>query len=347
MAGVKYKSGSSWVDMENSGRIKEKVNGKWDSKAAKVFKKSGSKWVQLYPSVEVATSVTLTGTGLDYINATSTNWKKTNTARQGQYSSYGQCVGWLGIRGSQVPNYQYITQVTSVTVDYERYGIGSWGSGTPLVISETSKTSKSTGGSSHYSSLSRTMKSDGNMATCSSSQGYKTGTVTFNKQLTNIMNWIKSGKYLVVGGSGAAYAGTRKFVMKISYKYKVSKSIDEFGQEEYYYLPDEKGKFLDSGVPISDKDKLHILGAENPTFVNSTNIYYDEDVKALRIYCDIYNIKSEEKVEFSLDGEIWHNMTQEENSTSYSLSIHDFSLSEHIDKAHIRFSEEKVVTIIT
>ena len=93
-APVKKWNGSAWVD-------------------AKVQKWNGSAWTQLYPETAVTTSKTISSTSFNTYR--DSKWLNTNTARQGVYSSYGSCMGYLGLNAANFPGSGSITSIGSAT----------------------------------------------------------------------------------------------------------------------------------------------------------------------------------------------------------------------------------------
>lgn len=180
---TKKYNGSAWV----TAPVK-----KWNGSAwvdAKVMKWTGSAWSQLYPETAVTTSKTLSSTSFNTYRQS--KWLNTNTARQGVYSSYGSCMGYLGLNAANIAGSGSITSIGSATFTGVRGGAGSYNNNQTLRFHRNNGAPSSTPGTP-TGQFNATTGGPGSGKTSSNRA------ITMSSEVTNWANQVGSKPYLYI-----------------------------------------------------------------------------------------------------------------------------------------------------
>ena len=236
MAGVKYYNGDNnggWRDFENFPTIIKKYNGTtWvdgtSSLSPKIFKWDGEKQIQLYPRVQGLATKTWVGSNLCYTNnKNGSTWLK-GEAKGGSWDVYNTYTGWLGIAGTGWTGGTAET-IENVECTYTRHGVGYWEKGLKIPLCLSVLASPTGSYLSAHNTKGGVFYSDTEMAVVSKSDGYVSGTTTFNNALAKrrLLDFLNSGKKLVVGydNTGGDYVSISAFSISITYTYPTTYAL--------------------------------------------------------------------------------------------------------------------------
>lgn len=356
---TKKYNGSAWV----TAPVK-----KWNGSAwvdARVQKWTGSAWTQLYPETAVTTSKTISSTSFNTYR--DSKWLNTNTARQGVYSSYGSCMGYLGLNAANFPGSGSITSIGSATFTGVRGGAGSYNSNQTLRFHRNNGAPSSTPGTP-TGQFNATTGGPGSGKTMSNRA------ITMSSEVVNWANQVGSKPYLYVYSTSTSdyadiqtscsitlnnYIYTAKTIAFESEKaipllmtadmYKATKN-----REPYYSMTvyeDEVNMTLEEIIQrrvdgiVEDIPYDSIIQAPDiKPWTRNYEVYESNTLsldKQLFVKVEIFNMGMDDEAQYSLDGEEWFTLIGEDAEDDYLYGKLPSEFNKYRDFIHVRIIDKK------
>lgn len=356
---TKKYNGSAWV----TAPVK-----KWNGSAwvdAKVQKWTGSAWSQLYPETAVTTSKTISSTSFNTYR--DSKWLNTNTARQGVYSSYGSCMGYLGLNAANFPGSGSITSIGSATFTGVRGGAGSYNSNQTLRFHRNNGAPSSTPGTP-TGQFNATTGGPGSGKTMSNRA------ITMSSEVVNWANQVGSKPYLYVYSTSTSdyadiqtscsitlnnYIYTAKTIAFESEKaipllmtadmYKATKN-----REPYYSMTvyeDEVNMTLEEIIQrrvdgiVEDIPYDSIIQAPDiKPWTRNYEVYESNTLsldKQLFVKVEVFNMGMDDEAQYSLDGEEWFTLIGEDAEDDYLYGKLPSDFNKYKDFIFVRIIDKK------
>lgn len=349
---TKKYNGSSWV----TAPVKKWNGSSWVD--ATVKKWSGSAWVQIYPETSVTTNKTLSSTSFNTYRSSS--WLNTGTARQGVYSTYGACMGYLGVSAGSLTGTGSISSISSASITAVRGAAGSYNNNQTLRFYRNNGAPSSTPGTP-TGEFNATTNAPGSGKTMSNRP------ITINAEVKNWANQVGSKPYLYIYSTSTTdYADIQtSFSITLNYTYGatmltyaekdaqpmlISKDMYkmETGKDPYYSVLVHKGEENMSLEEIIKRREDGICEhisfdsiAENNEIKPWTREYeveYDKETETCKAKIEVFNMGMQDEVQYSLDKEEWNTMYNINATTQY----HEAELPKDFN----RFSDFVFVRVI-
>lgn len=356
---TKKYNGSAWV----TAPVK-----KWNGSAwvdAKVQKWTGSAWTQLYPETAVTTSKTISSTSFNTYR--DSKWLNTNTARQGVYSSYGSCMGYLGLNAANFPGSGSITSIGSATFTGVRGGAGSYNSNQTLRFHRNNGAPSSTPGTP-TGQFNATTGGPGSGKTMSNRA------ITMSSEVVNWANQVGSKPYLYVYSTSTSdyadiqtscsitlnnYIYTAKTIAFESEKaipllmtadmYKATKNREPYHSMTVY--EDEVNMTLEEIIQrrvdgiVEDIPYDSIIQAPDiKPWTRNYEVYESNTLsldKQLFVKVEIFNMGMDDEAQYSLDGEEWFTLIGEDAEDDYLYGKLPSEFNKYRDFIHVRIIDKK------
>lgn len=364
---TKKYNGSAWV----TAPVK-----KWNGSAwvdAKVSKWNGSTWVQLYPETSVTRSQTLTSGSFNTWRGS--KWLNTGTARQGEYSSYGPCAGFLGVNAGNFTGSGNITSISSAKFSGTRGSAGSYNNNQTLYFYR-SNVSSGSAANSWTGQFTGTTGGPGAGKTMSNRA------ISVNAETKNWANKVNSKPYLYIYATGTSnYADIENtFSVTLDYTYAarmvtfeakdaVALNVSPYtyrevtGRNPYCSMvihEDEENMTLEEiirrredGVveAINDDDVIDV--PETVPWTREYEIFKDENAKDKslksrnKIKIEVFNMDMDDEAQFSLDGVEWFTLMSENAEDNYLYGDLPLDFNEYRDFVYVRVIDKKKEVIHT
>lgn len=356
---TKKYNGSAWV----TAPVK-----KWNGSAwvdARVQKWTGSAWTQLYPETAVTTSKTISSTSFNTYR--DSKWLNTNTARQGVYSSYGSCMGYLGLNAANFPGSGSITSIGSATFTGVRGGAGSYNSNQTLRFHRNNGAPSSTPGTP-TGQFNATTGGPGSGKTMSNRA------ITMSSEVVNWANQVGSKPYLYVYSTSTSdyadiqtscsitlnnYIYTAKTIAFESEKaipllmtadmYKATKNREPYHSMTVY--EDEVNMTLEEIIQrrvdgiVEDIPYDSIIQAPDiKPWTRNYEVYESNTLsldKQLFVKVEIFNMGMDDEAQYSLDGEEWFTLIGEDAEDDYLYGKLPSEFNKYRDFIHVRIIDKK------
>lgn len=356
---TKKYNGSAWV----TAPVK-----KWNGSAwvdAKVQKWTGSAWTQLYPETAVTTSKTISSTSFNTYR--DSKWLNTNTARQGVYSSYGSCMGYLGLNAANFPGSGSITSIGSATFTGVRGGAGSYNSNQTLRFHRNNGAPSSTPGTP-TGQFNATTGGPGSGKTMSNRA------ITMSSEVVNWANQVGSKPYLYVYSTSTSdyadiqtscsmtlnnYIYTAKTIAFESEKaipllmtadmYKATKNREPYHSMTVY--EDEVNMTLEEIIQrrvdgiVEDIPYDSIIQAPDiKPWTRNYEVYESNTLsldKQLFVKVEIFNMGMDDEAQYSLDGEEWFTLIGEDAEDDYLYGKLPSDFNKYKDFIFVRIIDKK------
>ena len=345
-APVKKWNGSAWVD-------------------ARVQKWTGSAWTQLYPETAVTTSKTISSTSFNTYR--DSKWLNTNTARQGVYSSYGSCMGYLGLNAANFPGSGSITSIGSATFTGVRGGAGSYNSNQTLRFHRNNGAPSSTPGTP-TGQFNATTGGPGSGKTMSNRA------ITMSSEVVNWANQVGSKPYLYVYSTSTSdyadiqtscsitlnnYIYTAKTIAFESEKaipllmtadmYKATKNREPYHSMTVY--EDEVNMTLEEIIQrrvdgiVEDIPYDSIIQAPDiKPWTRNYEVYESNTLsldKQLFVKVEVFNMGMDDEAQYSLDGEEWFTLIGEDAEDDYLYGKLPSDFNKYKDFIFVRIIDKK------
>lgn len=356
---TKKYNGSAWV----TAPVK-----KWNGSAwvdARVQKWTGSAWTQLYPETAVTTSKTISSTSFNTYR--DSKWLNTNTARQGVYSSYGSCMGYLGLNAANFPGSGSITSIGSATFTGVRGGAGSYNSNQTLRFHRNNGAPSSTPGTP-TGQFNATTGGPGSGKTMSNRA------ITMSSEVVNWANQVGSKPYLYVYSTSTSdyadiqtscsitlnnYIYTAKTIAFESEKaipllmtadmYKATKNREPYHSMTVY--EDEVNMTLEEIIQrrvdgiVEDIPYDSIIQAPDiKPWTRNYEVYESNTLsldKQLFVKVEVFNMGMDDEAQYSLDGEEWFTLIGEDAEDDYLYGKLPSEFNKYRDFIHVRIIDKK------
>lgn len=356
---TKKYNGSAWV----TAPVK-----KWNGSAwvdAKVQKWTGSAWSQLYPETAVTTSKTISSTSFNTYR--DSKWLNTNTARQGVYSSYGSCMGYLGLNAANFPGSGSITSIGSATFTGVRGGAGSYNSNQTLRFHRNNGAPSSTPGTP-TGQFNATTGGPGSGKTMSNRA------ITMSSEVVNWVNQVGSKPYLYVYSTSTSdyadiqtscsitlnnYIYTAKTIAFESEKaipllmtadmYKATKNREPYHSMTVY--EDEVNMTLEEIIQrrvdgiVEDIPYDSIIQAPDiKPWTRNYEVYESNTLsldKQLFVKVEVFNMGMDDEAQYSLDGEEWFTLIGEDAEDDYLYGKLPSDFNKYKDFIFVRIIDKK------
>lgn len=356
---TKKYNGSAWV----TAPVK-----KWNGSAwvdAKVMKWTGSAWSQLYPETAVTTSKTLSSTSFNTYRQS--KWLNTNTARQGVYSSYGSCMGYLGLNAANIAGSGSITSISSATFTGVRGGAGSYNNNQTLRFHRNNGAPSSTPGTP-TGQFNATTGGPGSGKTMSNRA------ITMSSEVTNWANQVGSKPYLYVYSTSTSdyadiqtscsitlnnYVYTAKTIAFESekaipllmtadmYRETMNKepyhSMTVYENEIDMTLEEIIQRRVDGIVEDIPYDSI-IQAPEIKPWTRNYEVYESNTFslnKQLFVKVEVFNMDMNDEAQYSLDGEEWFTLYSEDVNSDYLIAELPKDFNKYKDFIYIRIIDKK------
>lgn len=349
---TKKYNGSSWV----TAPVKKWNGSSWVD--AKVMKWSGSAWVQIYPETSVSTSKTLSSTSFNTYR--DSKWLNTSTARQGVYSSYGACMGYLGISASNLTGTGSISSISSASFTGVRGAAGYYNNDQTLRFYRNNGAPSSTPGTP-------TGQFNGTTGGPGSGKTMSNRAITVNAETTNWANQVGSKPYLYIYSTSTSDYGDiqTSFSITLNYTYTakmltytekdaqpILMSRDmyklETGKDPYCSILVHEGeenmsleeiiKRREDGIAEEISFDSIIENYEAKPWTREYDVEYDKETETCKAKIEVFNMGMHDEVQYSLDKEEWNTMYNINATTQY----HEAELPKDFN----RFSDFVFVRVI-
>lgn len=362
---TKKYNGSAWV----TAPVK-----KWNGSAwvdAKVMKWTGSAWSQLYPETAVTTSKTLSSTSFNTYRQS--KWLNTNTARQGVYSSYGSCMGYLGLNAANIAGSGSITSIGSATFTGVRGGAGSYNSNQTLRFHRNNGAPSSTPGTP-TGQFNATTGGPGSGKTMSNRA------ITMSSEVTNWANQVGSKPYLYIYSTSTSdyadiqtscsitlnnYVYTAKTIAFESekaipllmtadmYRETMNKepyhSMTVYENEIDMTLEEIIQRRVDGIVEDIPYDSI-IQAPEIKPWTRNYEVYESNTFslnKQLFVKVEVFNMDMNDEAQYSLDGEKWFTLYSEDVNSDYLIAELPKDFNKYRDFVYVRVIDKEKEIIHT
>lgn len=362
---TKKYNGSAWV----TAPVK-----KWNGSAwvdAKVMKWTGSAWSQLYPETAVTTSKTLSSTSFNTYRQS--KWLNTNTARQGVYSSYGSCMGYLGLNAANIAGSGSITSIGSATFTGVRGGAGSYNSNQTLRFHRNNGAPSSTPGTP-TGQFNATTGGPGSGKTMSNRA------ITMSSEVTNWANQVGSKPYLYIYSTSTSdyadiqtscsitlnnYVYTAKTIAFESekaipllmtadmYRETMNKepyhSMTVYENEIDMTLEEIIQRRVDGIVEDIPYDSI-IQAPEIKPWTRNYEVYESNTFslnKQLFVKVEVFNMDMNDEAQYSLDGEEWFTLYSEDVNSDYLIAELPKDFNKYRDFIYVRVIDKEKEIIHT
>lgn len=362
---TKKYNGSAWV----TAPVK-----KWNGSAwvdAKVMKWTGSAWSQLYPETAVTTSKTLSSTSFNTYRQS--KWLNTNTARQGVYSSYGSCMGYLGLNAANIAGSGSITSIGSATFTGVRGGAGSYNNNQTLRFHRNNGAPSSTPGTP-TGQFNATTGGPGSGKTMSNRA------ITMNSEVTNWANQVGSKPYLYVYSTSSSdyadiqtscsitlnnYVYTAKTIAFESekaipllmtadmYRETMNKepyhSMTVYENEIDMTLEEIIQRRVDGIVEDIPYDSI-IQAPEIKPWTRNYEVYESNTFslnKQLFVKVEVFNMDMNDEAQYSLDGEEWFTLYGTDVNSDYLIAELPKDFNKYRDFIYVRVIDKEKEIIHT
>lgn len=362
---TKKYNGSAWV----TAPVK-----KWNGSAwvdAKVMKWTGSAWSQLYPETAVTTSKTLSSTSFNTYRQS--KWLNTNTARQGVYSSYGSCMGYLGLNAANIAGSGSITSIGSATFTGVRGGAGSYNNNQTLRFHRNNGAPSSTPGTP-TGQFNATTGGPGSGKTMSNRA------ITMSSEVTNWANQVGSKPYLYIYSTSTSdyadiqtscsitlnnYVYTAKTIAFESekaipllmtadmYRETMNKepyhSMTVYENEIDMTLEEIIQRRVDGIVEDIPYDSI-IQAPEIKPWTRNYEVYESNTFslnKQLFVKVEVFNMDMNDEAQYSLDGEEWFTLYSEDVNSDYLIAELPKDFNKYRDFIYVRVIDKEKEIIHT
>lgn len=362
---TKKYNGSAWV----TAPVK-----KWNGSAwvdAKVMKWTGSAWSQLYPETAVTTSKTLSSTSFNTYRQS--KWLNTNTARQGVYSSYGSCMGYLGLNAANIAGSGSITSIGSATFTGVRGGAGSYNNNQTLRFHRNNGAPSSTPGTP-TGQFNATTGGPGSGKTMSNRA------ITMSSEVTNWANQVGSKPYLYIYSTSTSdyadiqtscsitlnnYVYTAKTIAFESekaipllmtadmYRETMNKepyhSMTVYENEIDMTLEEIIQRRVDGIVEDIPYDSI-IQAPEIKPWTRNYEVYESNTFslnKQLFVKVEVFNMDMNDEAQYSLDGEEWFTLYSEDVNSDYLIAELPKDFNKYRDFVYVRVIDKEKEIIHT
>lgn len=362
---TKKYNGSAWV----TAPVK-----KWNGSAwvdAKVMKWTGSAWSQLYPETAVTTSKTISSTSFNTYRGS--KWLNTNTARQGAYSSYGSCMGYLGLNAANITGSGNISSIGSATFTGVRGGAGSYNNNQTLRFYRNNGAPSSTPGTP-TGQFNATTGGPGSGKTMSNRA------ITMNSEVTNWANQVGSKPYLYIYSTSTSdyadvqtscsitlnnYVYTAKtlsfesekaipLLMTVDmYREKMNKepyhSMTVYNDEVDMTLEEIIQRRVDGIVEDIPYDSI-IQAPEIKPWTRNYEVYESNTFslnKQLFVKVEVFNMDMNDEAQYSLDGEEWFTLYGTDADSDYLIAELPKDFNKYRDFIYVRVIDKKKEIIHT
>lgn len=362
---TKKYNGSAWV----TAPVK-----KWNGSAwvdAKVMKWTGSAWSQLYPETAVTTSKTLSSTSFNTYRQS--KWLNTNTARQGVYSSYGSCMGYLGLNAANIAGSGSITSIGSATFTGVRGGAGSYNSNQTLRFHRNNGAPSSTPGTP-TGQFNATTGGPGSGKTMSNRA------ITMSSEVTNWANQVGSKPYLYIYSTSTSdyadiqtscsitlnnYVYTAKTIAFESekaipllmtadmYRETMNKepyhSMTVYENEIDMTLEEIIQRRVDGIVEDIPYDSI-IQAPEIKPWTRNYEVYESNTFslnKQLFVKVEVFNMDMNDEAQYSLDGEEWFTLYGTDADSDYLIAELPKDFNKYRDFIYVRVIDKEKEIIHT
>lgn len=350
-APVKKWNGSAWVD-------------------AKVQKWNGSAWTQLYPETAVTTSKTISSTSFNTYR--DSKWLNTNTARQGVYSSYGSCMGYLGLNAANFPGSGSITSIGSATFTGVRGGAGSYNNNQTLRFHRNNGAPSSTPGTP-TGQFNATTGGPGSGKTMSNRA------ITLSAEVTNWANQVGSKPYLYIYSTSTSdYADVQTScsvtlnnyiytARTISFDSETAKSsgltpamyrsitgkqpfhsMTVYEEEENMTLEEIIQRRVDGIVEdipydsVIDVPEILPWTREYKVYEPEVENQKDKSVKPNMMFkIEVFHMGMDDEAQYSLDEEEWYTLTGKDATDDYLYGELPMEFNKYRDFIHVRIIDKK------
>lgn len=354
-APVKKWNGSAWVD-------------------AKVQKYNGSAWVQIYPETSVTTSKTLTSSTFNTWRGS--KWLNTGTARQGEYSSYGACAGYLGINAGNFTGSGTISSISSAKFSGTRGAAGYYNNNQTLYFYRSNVAPSSSASSSLTGKFTGTTGGPGSGKTMSNRA------ISVNAETKNWANKVSSKPYLYIYATGTSNYADIKTTFSITLNYTYGARMVTFEAKDavalnvspYMYREitgknpycsmviheDEENMTLEEiirrredGVVEAINNEDVIDAPEISPWTREYKIFKDENAKDKslksrnKIKIEVFNMDMDDEAQFSLDGVEWFTLMGENPEDNYLYGDLPLDFNEYRDSVYVRVVDKKKEVIHT
>lgn len=362
---TKKYNGSAWV----TAPVK-----KWNGSAwvdAKVMKWTGSAWSQLYPETAVTTSKTISSKSFNTYRQS--KWLNTNTARQGVYSSYGSCMGYLGLNAANIAGSGSITSIGSATFTGVRGGAGSYNNNQTLRFHRNNGAPSSTPGTP-TGQFNATTGGPGSGKTMSNRA------ITMSSEVTNWANQVGSKPYLYIYSTSTSdyadiqtscsitlnnYVYTAKTIAFESekaipllmtadmYRETMNKepyhSMTVYENEIDMTLEEIIQRRVDGIVEDIPYDSI-IQAPEIKPWTRNYEVYESNTFsfnKQLFVKVEVFNMDMNDEAQYSLDGEEWFTLYSEDVNSDYLIAELPKDFNKYRDFIYVRVIDKEKEIIHT
>lgn len=359
---TKRYNGSSWVDAP----VKRYNGSSWVD--ATVNKWDGSKWVQIYPETNVTTSKTLSSSTFNTWRGS--KWLDTGTARQGEYSSYGACAGYLGINAGNFTGSGNISAISSAKFSGTRGGAGYYNNDQTLYFYRSNVAPSTSAANTWTGQFTGTTGGPGSGKTMSNR------TMTVNAETKNWANKVSSKPYLYIYATGTSnYADIEKtFSVTLSYTYQakslvfserdavpllMSKDMYKMrtGKEPYYTVLVHNGeenmsleeiiKRREDGISEAIPFDSVVEGYKAKPWTREYEVEYNKETDTCTAKIEVLNMRMEDEVQYSLDKEEWNTMYNVNGKTHYHEAELPKDFNRYSDFVYVRVLDKEKEEIVT
>ena len=361
---TKKYNGSSWV----TAPFKKWNGSSWVD--AKVMKYNGSAWVQIYPETVVTTSKTISSTSFNTWR--DSKWLNTNTARQGVYSSYGACMGYLGLNAANFTGSGSISSISSATFTGVRGGAGSYNNNQTLRFHRNNGAPSAKPGTP-TGQFNATTGGPGSGKTMSNRA------ITINSEVLNWANQVGSKPYLYIYSTSTSdYADVQTSCsVTLNYTYTakmltyaekdaqpILMSRDmykmETGKDPYCSIlvhEGEENMSLDEIIERRENGISEFISFDSivedyeaKPWTREYNVEYNKETKTCKAKIEVFNMGMNDEVQYSLDKEEWNTMYNTDANTQYHEAELPKDFNRFADFVYVRVinkEKEEVVTNMT
>jgi hypothetical protein len=331
------------------------------------MKWNGSSWVQLYPETAVTRSQTLSSSTFNTWR--DSKWQNTSTARQGKYSSYGACMGYLGVSAGSLTGTGNISSISSASFSGTRGGAGYYNNNQTLYFYRNNGAPSSTPGSVAGQFTSTTGGPGSGKAMTNRS-------VTVNAETKNWVNQVSSKPYLYIYATGTSdYADIKtNFSITLNYTYTAKSLLFtdpdampvqmtremykmETGKEPYFTVlahKDEENMTLEEIIERRENGIVENISFDSiledyqpKPWTREYEVNHNKETDSCTARIEALNMGMDDEVQYSLDKEEWTTMYNKDGNSYYHEAELPKDFNRYSDFVYIRILNKKKEEIVT